>query len=100
MSEVTAIPSATQVTVQSVGRDQVLRFDVGSWMEITDDFREFESQPGHMAQITAIDEANRILTFAPAIPGTINFDPTDASRHTRVKRWDQTVGVMPMGSSM
>jgi hypothetical protein len=92
-SEVTAIPSATQVAVQQVGKDRVLRFDVGTWIEVTDDLREFESQPGHMAQITAIDEANRVLTFAPAIPGTINFDATDPSRHTRVKRWDQTIGV-------
>lgn len=92
-SQVTAIPSPTRVAVREVGRDQVLRFEVGGWIEITDDYREFEGQPGHMAQVTAIDEANRILTFAPAIPATINFDATDALRHTRVKRWDQTIGV-------
>lgn len=92
-SEVTAIPSTTRIAVREVGRDQVLRFEVGGWIEITDDYREFESQPGHMAQVTAIDEANRILTFAPAIPVTIDLDATDASRHTRVKRWDQTIGV-------
>lgn len=92
-SAVSAIPSTTQVTVQQVGRDQVLRFDIGNWIEITDDFREFQGLAGHMAQITAIDEANRLLTFAPAIPATINFDPSDASRHTRVRRWDQSQNV-------
>ncbi|MGH2397808.1 MAG: DUF6519 domain-containing protein, partial [bacterium] len=92
-STVSVIPSPTQVTVQQIGRDQVLRFEVGNWIEITDDFRELQGLAGHMAQITAIDEANRILTFAPAIPGTINFDPTDPSRHTRVRRWDQSQNV-------
>jgi len=92
-STVSAIPSPTQVTVQQVGRDQVLRFEVGNWIEITDDFREFQGLAGHMAQITAIDEANRILTFAPAIPGAVNFDATDPSRHTRVRRWDQSQNV-------
>ncbi len=90
---VSAIPSPTQVTVQQVGRDQVLRFEVGNWIEITDDFRELQGLAGHMAQITAIDEANRILTFAPAIPGAMNFDATDPSRHTRVRRWDQSQNV-------
>lgn len=92
-SAISAIPSSTQVTVQQVGRDQVLRFEIGNWIEITDDFREFQGLAGHMAQITAIDEANRILTFAPAIPGAMNFNAADPSRHTRVRRWDQSQNV-------
>jgi hypothetical protein len=96
-STVVAFPSTTQATVQQVGRDQVLRFEVGNWIEITDDFREFQGLAGHMAQITAIDEANRILTFNPAIPGTVNFDVTDPNRHTRVRRWDQSQNVDVQG---
>jgi hypothetical protein len=92
-SSVTAIPTTTQVTVDLIGRDQVLRFEIGNWIEITDDFREFQGLPGHMAQITAIDEANRILTFAQAIPAGFNFNPADPTRHTRVTRWDQSAGV-------
>lgn len=92
-STISAIPSPTQVTIQQIGRDQVLRFEVGNWIEITDDFREFQGLAGHMAQITAIDAANRILTFAPAIPGAMNFNAADPSRHTRVRRWDQSQNV-------
>ncbi len=92
-SSVTAIPITTQITVQQIGRDRVLRFEIGNWIEITDDFREFQGLAGHMAQIIAIDEANRILTFAPAIPGAFNFNAADPSRHTRVTRWDQTQNV-------
>ena len=92
-STISAIPSSTEVTIQQIGRDQVLRFEVGNWIEITDDFREFQGLAGHMAQITAIDEANRILTFTPAIPGTMDFNAADPSRHTRVRRWDQSQNV-------
>ena len=92
-SSVTAIPAPTQIAVQQVGRDRVLRFDVGNWIEVIDDFRELLGLAGHMAQITAIDEANRVLTFAPPIPGALNFDPTDPTRHTRVRRWDQSQNV-------
>lgn len=96
-SSISAIPSTTRVTVQQVGRDQVLRFEVGNFIEITDDFREFQGLAGHMAQITVIDEANRILEFTPAIPAAINFNAADPTRHTRVLRWDQTVNVDPNG---
>ena len=96
-SSISAIPSPTQITVQQVGRDQVLRFEIGNFIEITDDFREFQGLTGHMAQITAIDEANRILDFTPAIPGAINLNPADPARHTRVRRWDQTLNVDPNG---
>jgi hypothetical protein len=92
-SSVSAIPSPTRITVQQVGRDQVLRFEVGNFIEITDDFREFQGLTGHLAQITAIDEANRLLDFTPAIPVAMNFNPADPTRHTRVRRWDQTLNV-------
>ncbi|HEY5912877.1 MAG TPA: DUF6519 domain-containing protein [Verrucomicrobiae bacterium] len=96
-SSVSGIPDANHIVVQQIGRDRVLRFEIGNWIEITDDFREFGDDgsgrvglAGHMARITAIDEANRVLAFAPPIPAAINFDATDPSRHTRVRRWDQT----------
>jgi hypothetical protein len=92
-SSVSAIPSATEIVVQRIGRDQVLRFRVGDWIEATDDYREFQGLAGHMAQITAIDEANRVITFSPPIPGTFNFNAGDPSRHTRVRLWDQTQNV-------
>src|SRR5213593_2582946 len=92
-SSVSAIPSSTEIIVQQIGRDQVLRFRIGDWIEITDDFREFQGLAGHMAQITNIDEANRLITFNPAIPGAINFNPADPTRHTSIRRWDQTQNV-------
>jgi len=82
----------TKVTVKRIGRDQVLRFHIGDWIEVEDDFTEFLQTAGHMTRITAIDEANRILTVSPAVPAGL-FDPTNPQRHTRARRWDQKNGV-------
>lgn len=87
------------VTLTSLGRDQVLRFKSGDWVEILDDRTEFSEndfdgtnfvgKPGFLTQIsTPPDEANRTITVVPTIPGGL-FDPTDLTRHTRVRRWDQ-----------
>ena len=85
--------TSTQLTVRRIGRDQVLRFQVGDWVEVLDDHTEFRQISGHTARVTAIDEANRILTISPAIPGVFAFDATNPARHTRVRRWDQQIGV-------
>lgn len=87
------------VTLTSLGRDHVLRFKAGDWVEILDDRTEFSEndfdgtnfigKPGFLTQIsTTPDEANRTITVVPAIPAGL-FDPTDPARHTRVRRWDQ-----------
>jgi hypothetical protein len=73
----------------SLGRDQVLRFSSGDWVEVLDDNSELAGQAGFLTQITAPpDEANRTITVQPPIPAAL-FDPTKAERHTRVRRWDQ-----------
>ena len=92
VASVTAI-NTDQITVESIGRDEILRFNVGDWVEITDDHLEFQSQVGHMDRITHIDEANRIITINNTSPVLSNLDPGDATRHTRVRRWDQRTGV-------
>lgn len=100
-SAVTAITALDKLTVASVGRDSVMHFKIGDWIEITDDWLEFARQPGVnpapqgvMAQIKSVDDANRILTLMTSIPaGVFATDAqgnTDPARHTRVRRWDQS----------
>src|ERR1019366_7841679 len=92
-TSVTAIAALDKLTVARVGRDATLRFKVGDWIEITDDWLEFAQQPGLMRQIKDVDEATQIITLPSALPAGIfpddgqgNLDPL---RHTRIKRWDQ-----------
>lgn len=97
MAQVTGIPDLTHIVVDSIGRDDVLRFHDGDWVEITDDVRELHNLPGEIRQIQlggGVDSATRILSLAQ--PLTAGLFPVNAqnepeqSRHTRVKRWDQS----------
>lgn len=92
-TSVTAITALDKLTVARIGRDNTLRFGVGDWVEITDDFLEFAQQSGIMRQIKDVDDATQIITLTSALPG--GTFPTDAQgnldpqRHTRITRWDQ-----------
>lgn len=88
IAAISAQGSQSQLTVSRIGRDKVLRFKIGDWVEILDDNRELMGQAGAMAQIVDIDEANRRITLNQLVPP--DFDATDAARHTRLIRWDQT----------
>ena len=85
-----------RIVVDSLGRDAVLGFADGDWVEVTDDLRELHGQPGVMARIAlggGVDDATRTLTLISALPA--GLFPTDAQeqtaplRNTRVRRWDQ-----------
>ncbi|MGC2620728.1 MAG: DUF6519 domain-containing protein, partial [Acidobacteriaceae bacterium] len=58
----TSSGSVSQITVASLGRDQVLGFAVNDWIEITDDVYELNNEPGEIYQITGLTAASNILT--------------------------------------
>ena len=101
VSAVTAITALDKLTVASIGRDAVMRFKIGDWIEVSDDWLEFSRQPGVapqpagvIAQIKNVDDTNRIITLVSPITvnvfGTDAQGNTDPARHTRVRRWNQT----------
>ncbi|HWT13952.1 MAG TPA: DUF6519 domain-containing protein [Allosphingosinicella sp.] len=86
--------SPTSLTVNRIGRDETMRFRVGDWVTVTDDFRELNGEPGEMAQIDNIDEADRRIELDRSLPAAggrpFGANATElAERHTRVQRWDQ-----------
>ena len=80
---------ASQLAVQSLGRDQVLGFAPGNWIEIVDDSLEFSGQPGELHQIDTIDFSAKTITLRTKLSGFSAGD-TDPTRHTRIRRWDQS----------
>jgi Family of unknown function (DUF6519) len=78
-----------------MGLDAVLRFNVGDWVEITDDDHEFQGLPGEMRQLKAVDHAHAAHTLIleqPLLAGVFAINEqgrTDPTRHTRVRCWDQ-----------
>lgn len=100
-SRVSAIPSGNELVVDSLGRDDVLGFHEGDWVEITDDYRELMGLPGEIRRIrlgAGIDSATRTITLQGAAlptgsgPGQFPVDGshlTKPERNTRLIRWDQ-----------
>jgi len=92
-SRVASMVSATELELQTLGRDDVLRFNTDDWVEITDDVRELSQRCGEVRLIT-VNEAARRLTFTPALPPEMvpaDFPNSDfpRDRNLRVRRWDQ-----------
>jgi hypothetical protein len=90
---VDSIVSSTVLQLDSLGRDDVLRFKSGDWVEITDDVREFSQAAGEIRKIT-VDEANLRISFTPPLPAEMlpaSFPDSafPGVRHTRVGLWDQ-----------
>lgn len=79
----------TGIRVDSLGRDNVLRFKTGDWVEVTSDRLEFAGRAGEMRKVT-VDDTTRTMTFSPALPASdfsVGVPPADD--HLRVIRWDQ-----------
>lgn len=90
-----------RIVVESLGRDEVLRFSDGDWVEITDNVRELHGEPGLMRRIQVgggvDDAAHAILLTEPLTAGlfpTNALEETDPLRNTRVRRWDQGGAVL------
>ena len=90
--------TSTELKLASLGRDAVLRFNTGDWVEILDDRRELSGENGNPAlrrgvmRKISVDDAKQTISFSPALPTNLipggGLDTLD-SRHTRVRRWDQ-----------
>lgn len=97
-SEVLQI-SGTELTVAQAQWDAIRRFNIGDWVEVTDNVREFSCVAGEMQhagvmrQIDDVDYAQNIVTLNSALP-VADFpidvnDIPEPDRYIRIKRWDQ-----------
>jgi hypothetical protein len=87
------------LTLASLGKDAYQRLAAGDWIEVTDDWIEFGSQPGVqspmladgasgvMAQVKQVHPESATVELVTAIPNI--FNASDASRNTRLRKWDQ-----------
>jgi hypothetical protein len=82
--------SASKLTVLSLGRDQVLGFKPGDWIEILDDAHQVNGQPGELQQIDSIDVSSRTITLTGTLSASFPIGQPAQSSHTRIVRWDQS----------
>jgi len=66
--------------VSSSGRDSVLNFAPGQFIELIDDRRDLAGEPGHLAWIDLVD--GQFLTIAGAV------DRAQFPRNPRIRRWE------------
>lgn len=79
----------TDIVLKSLGRDQVLTFRIGDWVEVLDDHLELRGESGELARVQEIDEADQRIRVSPPID-TDRLSPGELSAaHTLVRRWDQ-----------
>jgi Family of unknown function (DUF6519) len=95
---------ASVLTVMSLGRDEVLGFGAGDWIEVLDDWSELAGDAGPLCQIDSVDVASRMITLTTTLPATPSFPVdadglTDPQRHTRIVRWDQSGTVYKLNGS-
>lgn len=81
---------ASSLTVQSLGRDQVLGFNAGDWIEITDESHDDYCLPGEIYKIDRVDVPSSSIILTTQL--TSNFSSTTLGKntYTRIIRWDQS----------
>ncbi|MGA7810345.1 DUF6519 domain-containing protein [Bradyrhizobium sp.] len=95
VTAITAVGSASQLTVQSTGKDDVLSFHPGDWIEITDDARELAGLTGDLRQIASdgVDPTAKTILLTGAVGSDIATNLTTppanlGNCHARIQRWD------------
>ncbi len=89
-----------KLIVSSAGRDELLGFKSGNWIELIDDTTDLLGKPGVMVQLSKVD--GNVLTINPAtIKDSSNASATTVVRSTnnpRIRRWDSD-GILQMNST-
>ncbi|HLM55860.1 MAG TPA: DUF6519 domain-containing protein [Pyrinomonadaceae bacterium] len=75
--------NGTKVTVSDLGRDEVLGFSGGQWVEVVDDESELTAAPRPLALITKVTKETREITLDADITAL------EGRAGLRLRRWDQ-----------
>jgi hypothetical protein len=80
------------MTVTTIGRDAVLGFGPGDWVELTDDTRELAGEAGTLAKVKTANGKVLALHTGPPDPPTGSLDIADFNLNPKVRRWDDPKG--------
>jgi DNA-binding beta-propeller fold protein YncE len=76
--------SSSSIVVNSIGKDSVLGFAIGQWIEVVDDQSELSGKPNPLIKISDLVPSTRRLTF------TTSVNNYSKSNKVKLRRWDQT----------
>ena len=75
--------AGNKVTVTDVGKDEVLGFANGQWVEVVDDESELKAAPRPLVQIEGVEPATRRITMKTSLASMEN------KPGLRFRRWEQ-----------
>ncbi len=78
----------TEWTVSTVGRDAVLRFAVGQYVELTDDTHELLGLPGTLVPVSGVEGNVLTVDLSQRWPAGGSVDLADFPTNPKVRRWD------------
>jgi hypothetical protein len=87
------VSNTNNLLVSSIGRDELLGFKSGDWIEMIDDRTDLLGLQGTMVQLSKVD--GNILTINPVtnIPGAATV--TAGVKNARIRRWDSAGELKP-----
>ena len=77
------------LTVQSLGRDQVLGLSAGNWIEISNELADDNCLPGELYKIDSVDVSSKTITLATPLSSMFTASSLQSNQWTRIIRWDQ-----------
>ena len=85
VSPIAAIEQS-RIKVSNIGRDSFLSFHASQWVEVTDERREQQGQPGTLVQLTRVND--RYLDFDPAYVQGDAITAENFPNNPKVRGWD------------
>jgi Family of unknown function (DUF6519) len=106
-----SVGAASLLSVESTGKDDVLCFLPGDWIEITDDYLELRGECGELHQIDAngVDPVGKTILLVDAVgsaiagrapPAPSNPPSNNPNYHTRICRWNQSGQVLQSNGTL
>lgn len=75
--------NGTYLTVSSVGKDEILGFSTGQWVELIDEESSLNGTPNLLMQITSLDPDTRKIGFSSSV------ESYKLKTNLKLRRWDQ-----------
>lgn len=93
--ETTVVSIANEVaTVKETGKDELLSFGNGQWVELVDEESTLKANPRALVQIDKVNPATREITFKTSLASFKSLLPG-----LKLRRWDQTIDADQNGVS-
>lgn len=91
--------SGKEITVADLGKDDVLTFKAGDWVEVSDDAFELNGLPGKLYQVDTVKPATRVVVLKTVVTKLDNAAPSgvNAAFKPKLRKWDQQTGADDQG---